>query len=81
MPEPNRPNASPQPSSSAANEEVTVEFLRWTAWGHHVAPTAYQKGQRAGFTLAEAEKLVRGGHAVIVGGGTAMQRARSALGY
>jgi len=42
--------------------EVTVRFRRWHAFG----PTAYMRGQEAGFSPAEAEKLQRLGIGIIV---------------
>jgi hypothetical protein len=43
--------------------KVTVEFLRWTAFGQ----SAYQKNQRAGFSEEHAAQLVKRGAARIVG--------------
>jgi len=47
------------------HDDVTVEFLRHTVCGPSLG-SAYQVGQRAGFKPAEAARLVRDGHAVLV---------------
>lgn len=49
-------------SPSRHQNEVTVQFRRWT----QVGMTAYQKGQCAGFLRTMAEDLARKGACVIL---------------
>jgi hypothetical protein len=43
-------------------DEVTVRFRRWHAFG----PTAFQRGQEAGFSPRDAEMLARRNIAIVV---------------
>lgn len=54
------------PQTSLAERDhnlTTVEFFRFTLFGQ----TAYQKGQRAGFSEEQAQRIVKNGLGRIVG--------------